>query len=168
MIVEFVIAVAQGVVQSLLVDLIRGKRDAARKQEIEAAAASIARERAALSTEQLDEVVRKVMTEIAEIIKRDPDLTVGPLGGVKLARQVAKKNTPELQEQILTDRLARLNDIVNQRRAALGLPLNPATAVQYEQVAKDDLHSDLWRTELEAMKQRVHRRRSGQSETDNA
>ena len=132
MIIEFVMAVAQGVIQSLLIDLIRGKREGARKQEIEAAAASIARERAALSTEQLDEVVRKVMTEIAEIIKRDPDLTVGPLGGIRLARQVAKKNTPELQEQILTDRLARLNDIVNQRRAALGLPLNSSqTSIQH-------------------------------------
>ncbi|WP_084956706.1 hypothetical protein [Thermoactinospora rubra] len=167
MIIEFAIAVAQGVVSSIIVDLMRGKRDTARKQEIEAAAASIARERASLSTEQLDEVVRKVMDEIAEIVKRNPDLTVGPLGGVKLARQVAKKNTPDVREQLLVEQLARLNDIVAQRRASLGLPLgpprppaeNPADAVQYERIEGTGPDSELWRAELEAMKRRVHERR---------
>lgn len=174
--IEFVIAIAQGVISSIIVDFIRGKREAAKKQELEAAAVALARERGQLSRDQLDEVVKLAMREIGEIIKRDPDLTVGPLGAVRLARQVARKNSPENQEELLTERLARLNDIVTQRRAALGLPIgsgaapSPAAprpaAVEYEQVSGDGLNSDLWNSELDAMKRRVRERRSGKQDSD--
>ena len=178
--IDIIIGIAQGVIQSVIVDLINGRR-AARKNEIETAVAAVARERQVLSTEQLDEVVSRTMTEILEIIKRDPDLTVGPFGTVRLAHQVEKKNTPELRDEILTDRLHRLYDIVDRRRASLGLPLQstiqaekfgePATTtdadpvIKYEQVSDESPPKD-WRSELDAMKDRVHKRRTGQTRSD--
>lgn len=167
--IEIALTIAQGVIQSVIVDLINGRRSAARRSEIEAAAAALARERQSLTSEQVREIVSRTMDEVAEIIKRNPDLIIGRLGAVKLAPQVARKNTPELRDEILTDRLQRLSDIVNQRRASLGLDLglgnparqhDPAAMIEYEQVSDSQLHSDLWRSELDAMKERVHKRRS--------
>ena len=164
--IELLLVLAQSVLGPIIVDLVTGRTAAVRKHEIEVAIAATARERQAFTPDQLDQVVRHTMEEVLNLIDRNPDLD-WKLQKVRLARPVAKDDSPEQRNDVVTERLRRLSDLVEQRRKDLGLPLPvrmsavtqvPSPTIVWEE--PEPLEKELWERELAEMKARVQRRRT--------
>src|SRR6266404_6671078 len=120
--VELLLMLAQSVLCPVIVDLVTGRTAAVRKREIEVAIATAASERHAFTNDQLDQIVRHTMEEVLCLVERNPDLD-WRAQKVRLARQVAKEDISERRDEVVTERLRRLADLVEQRRKDLGLPL---------------------------------------------
>jgi len=125
-----ILGLANTVLGNILSDFITGKSRTARRSEIEREVALILNQK---YRERLDvrHVVQEVMREVDILSRRDPDLIVsGDKIELKqpLRRPIAPVDRETVQHE-LNDRLERLDRIIAERRAELGLKVSSDTTL---------------------------------------
>jgi hypothetical protein len=123
--VSFCLVVAQQVLGTFIVDFIRDKRKSASRREVESRVERILEDRGRQLPETVDvrRLSPKVLKEIDGLAEQDPDLEIGRFHSLRPAKPPASADdTVERQNELLADRMRRLDALVTQRRRSLGLP----------------------------------------------
>jgi hypothetical protein len=163
--IELILGLVQGILAPIIVDLLKHRVSAVPKKEIEVAIAAAARERQSLSPDEIAKVVAGTMTEILGVVNRDPDLT-WRFHKLALSRPVNAKSEP-LQKELISERLNRLQFLIDDRREVLGLPtraLSSAPGIVWEQVVPAEDVKEI--PELDRLRKRVNDRRAGRTADD--
>jgi hypothetical protein len=155
--VSFCLIIAQQVLATLIVDFIYGKRKSASMREVESMVSTVLEERRQeVPKGDAAAVSRQVLNEIRHLADQDPDLEWGRFRTIRLAPPIeGDSDSVERRNQLLAERMRRLDALVTERRRSLGLPVaGPGDKFDIETVAIPD-NRDYWRQRLRETQERI-------------
>lgn len=127
--ITFILGIASTVLSSVIVDLVTGKKKAARQDEINKDIAdqvlnSFKHQSGGLKPQDLDRIRRIVLEEVLVLATQNPNFVISE-GEIALKTPLKKPLLPirheEHIQQALQAQLNQLNEVVKQRRQAYGL-----------------------------------------------